>query len=70
MSFNYLFNRKIPNPTVRLRQGYIREGKSYLCLGDYSSALRTFQKVKELEPTNTAIEIDVRRFETPISAVH
>lgn len=41
-------------------KGYIREGKSLLALGDYKSALRSFQKVKELEPANTTIDVDIQ----------
>lgn len=41
-------------------KGYLREGKSYLCLGDYKSALRSFQTIKELEPNNTAVDVDIQ----------
>lgn len=41
-------------------QGYLREGKSYLALGDYKSALRQFQKIKEIEPTNTSADTDIQ----------
>jgi len=41
-------------------KGYIREGKSLLALGDYKSALRSFQKAKDLEPANTTIDADVK----------
>jgi len=41
-------------------KGYLREGKSLLALGDYKSALRSFQKVKELEPTNSNVDIDIQ----------
>lgn len=41
-------------------KGYLREGKSFLALGDYKSALRSFQKVKELEPANTNVDIDIQ----------
>ena len=40
-------------------KGYLREGKGQLCLGDFQSALRCFQKVKDLEPGNTSADIDV-----------
>jgi len=41
-------------------KGYVREGKCHLCLGDYSSALRCFQRVKELEPSNKTIDVDIQ----------
>lgn len=41
-------------------KGYVRAGKSLVYLGDYKSALRTFQKVKELEPTNTSVDADIQ----------
>lgn len=41
-------------------KGYLREGKSYLALGDYKSAQRLFQRVKELEPSNTAVDFDIK----------
>lgn len=41
-------------------KGYLREGKSLLALGDFKSALRSFQKVKELEPSNTAVDFDIK----------
>lgn len=41
-------------------KGYLREGKSYLCLGDHVSALRCFQKIKELEPSNTTVDVDIQ----------
>ena len=45
--------------TIELLKGYLREGKSQLCLGDYKAALRCFQKVKDLEPNNNSIDVDV-----------
>jgi DnaJ family protein C protein 7 len=41
-------------------KGYLREGKSQLFLGDFSSAVRCFNKVKELEPSNSSIDIDLQ----------
>lgn len=41
------------------KQGYLREGKGYLGLGDFESALRLFQKVKELQPDSTAVDVEV-----------
>lgn len=41
-------------------QGYLREGKSYLALGDYKSALRLFHKIKEIEPNNTSVDADIQ----------
>lgn len=41
-------------------KGYLREGKSHLCLGDYKSALRCFQLIKELEPQNNSIDVDIQ----------
>lgn len=40
-------------------KGYLREGKSHLCLGDYNAALRCFEKLKEIEPTNTSADVDI-----------
>jgi len=40
-------------------KGYSREGKSHLILGDFKSALRCFQKIKQLEPDNKAVDVDV-----------
>lgn len=40
-------------------KGYVREGKGYLGLGDYDSALRLFQKVRELQPGSTAVDVEV-----------
>lgn len=41
-------------------KGFIREGKSLLALGDYKSAIRSFQKVKELDPANANIDTDIQ----------
>lgn len=41
-------------------KGYLREGKAHLFLGDYKSALRSFYKIKELEPTNSTIDVDIQ----------
>jgi len=41
-------------------KGYLREGKSYLALGDYKSALRLFHKIKEIEPNNTSVDADIQ----------
>lgn len=41
-------------------KGYLREGKSHLFLGDYKSALRSFHKIKELEPNNSTIDVDIQ----------
>lgn len=41
-------------------KGYLREGKANLCLGDYTSALRSFQKVKTLEPKNSSVDTDMQ----------
>ena len=43
-----------------LRQGYLREGKCHLALGDYKSALRSLHRVRALEPSNTAVDADVK----------
>lgn len=43
----------------KFAKGYMREGKSHLCLGDYAAALRAFEKLKEVEPKNTSIDVDV-----------
>ena len=42
-----------------LVKGYVREGKGHLFLGDYNSALRCYQRAKELEPRNPTIDVDV-----------
>ena len=41
-------------------KGYLREGKAQLCLGDYQSALRCFEKVKQVEPHNNSVNIDIQ----------
>lgn len=41
-------------------KGFLREGKAHLFLGDYQSALRCFEKVKEIEPTNSSVAIDIQ----------
>lgn len=41
-------------------KGYIREGKGYLGLGDFESALRLFKKVQELQPGSTSVDVDIQ----------
>jgi DnaJ family protein C protein 7 len=45
-------------------KGYLREGKAHLCLGDYTSALRSFQRVKILEPKNSSVDADIQSCNT------
>jgi tetratricopeptide (TPR) repeat protein len=42
-------------------KGYSREGKCHLILGDFKSALRCFQKIKQLEPDNKSVDVDVNK---------
>ncbi len=41
-------------------KGYLREGKAHLCLGDYQSAMRCFEKVKAIEPKNCSVDVDIQ----------
>lgn len=40
-------------------KGYLREGKGHLGLGDFESAVRVFQKVRELQPESTAVDTEI-----------
>jgi len=41
-------------------KAYSREGKLNLLLGDYAAALKCFEKVKELEPKNDTVNVDIQ----------
>jgi len=40
-------------------QGYLREGKCHIALGDPSAAVRSYQTVLELDPENQTVKKDV-----------
>lgn len=53
--FHYVVMKNVKNPL----QGYLREAKCHLALGDTASARSSLQTLDQLEPTNTAIAIEV-----------
>ncbi|KAK2713598.1 hypothetical protein QYM36_009462 [Artemia franciscana] len=45
-------------------KGHLRMGKCFLAMGDVAAAKSAFDKTKELEPTNTTIDAELRTIDT------